>query len=72
MKQKSQRKMPRCPMCKTSAEVMVAGERMFYCHRCRMQFDDDPNEGGDWDNRNPAKRLEREEARKAAQRRRLP
>jgi len=52
-----------CPKCKTSGKVTVAGNRLFYCHRCQMQFDDDPDEGGNYGN-NPSRRMEREESRK--------
>jgi len=36
---------------------------MYYCYRCKMQFDNDPDEGGDYSDWNPAARLEREERR---------
>lgn len=53
--------LPSCPKCKRRKDVSEAGDRMFYCHDCKMQFDDQPNEGGDHDDKNPARRLEREE-----------
>ena len=52
----------RCPKCGIP-QTVGQGQTMFYCHRCRLQFDDDPDEGGDWDDRNPAARLERAERR---------
>jgi len=54
----------RCPWCKTDKHVQLIGQGMYHCHQCHRTFDADPDEGGDYDNRNPAKRLEREEARK--------
>lgn len=44
------RKQPRCPE-----------PHVYYCDRCKMGFDDDPDEGGDYSGRNPAARLERQE-----------
>lgn len=55
--------LPACPKCGRSREVMASGDRLYYCHRCKMQFDDDPDEGGDWSDRRPEARLEREERR---------
>lgn len=46
---------------------------IYICEHCRAMFDDDPDEGGDFSDRNPAARLEREERneeRRRQQRRR--
>jgi hypothetical protein len=43
---------------------MDAGDRMYYCHSCQQQFDDCPDEGGDFDDRDPARRLVRREERR--------
>lgn len=59
----STRANPPCPFC-GSIKTYVLGDRDFYCGNCRKMFDGDPDEGGDWSNRNPAARLEREERRK--------
>lgn len=56
---------PACPRCKRRTDVMGAGDRMYYCHSCQQQFDDCPDEGGDFDDRDPSRRLEREESRRA-------
>lgn len=54
-----------CPKCRLGDEVSRRHGGDYYCHRCRMEFDSDPDEGGDYDDRDPSRRLEREEARKA-------
>jgi len=54
-----------CPWCKTAQYVYPEGEREFYCRQCKRIFDADPDEGGDFSDRNPAVRLEREERRAA-------
>lgn len=53
----------KCPRCcsRRAVESFVDGSML--CRNCRAAFDDDPDEGGDWDDRNPARRLEREEQR---------
>lgn len=57
-----------CPWCKTAKYVYAEGSHEFYCRQCKRIFDNDPDEGGDFSDRNPAVRLEREE-RRAARRR---
>jgi ribosomal protein L37AE/L43A len=61
---------PRCPRCGTPNHVVVGSgkypDRIHYCEKCRGMFDDsDPNEGGDYSDRNPAARMERDERRRA-------
>lgn len=53
--------LPKCPVCGTNAGTVAQGE-MFFCRRCNGLFDGDPNEGGDYSDRNPGARLERDEA----------
>jgi len=57
-----------CPWCGTAKHVYPHGERECWCSRCRRLFDADVDEGGDWSDRNPTARLEREERRKKARR----
>lgn len=57
----------RCPRCKRAVKK---GERSdYYCPSCDALFDDDPDEGGDYSDFNPAARIEREERRKLERRR---
>ena len=51
-----------CPVCKTAKHVHPHGREEFFCDKCKGLFSD-PNEGGDYSDRNPAARLEREERR---------
>lgn len=52
--------MPKCPRCKTARHVVKLG--LYLCQNCNGTFDEtDPDEGGDFDDRNPAARMEREE-----------
>ena len=57
-----------CPWCKTAKHVYAHGEREFFCSRCKRLFDNEPDEGGDWSDRNPAVRLEREERQRQRRR----
>lgn len=52
---------PRCLRCHRSDQVYEEGARNFWCKRCKIVFDDQPDEGGDFSDRNAAARLEREE-----------
>jgi ribosomal protein L37AE/L43A len=52
----------RCPKC-GRPQTAGKGQDLFYCHECRMQFDNQPDEGGDYSDRSPSARLEREERR---------
>ena len=51
----------RCPGC-GGKQPRKLRDSIYWCDKCRCQFDDDPDEGGDysWD---PTRRLEREERR---------
>ena len=51
-------KTARCPRCNVKGTPQ--GD-VFWCRRCQCLFDDEPAEGGDYSDRNPAARLEREE-----------
>lgn len=53
----------RCPKCGVP-QTAGQGQDIFYCHRCQMQFDNEPDEGGDYSDRDPSARLEREERRR--------
>lgn len=50
-----------CPGCGKTYETHNG---YYWCPICQCEFDDQPDEGGDYDSRNPAARLEREERRK--------
>ena len=52
----------RCPFC-GSKRVAKLSAHMFRCATCDRYFDDDPNEGGDYDDRDPSRRLIRQEER---------
>lgn len=54
---------PKCPHCGTAKQVSACGE-LYHCKRCGGLFDDDPEEGGDYDDRDPSKRLLRREGKK--------
>jgi tRNA(Ile2) C34 agmatinyltransferase TiaS len=52
---------PTCPFCGRRKGIRPAGPDTFKCPACGALFDDDPDEGGTYSNRNPAARLERED-----------
>lgn len=52
---------PNCPQCRRSRNVVPSGNSHWFCKGCKGTFDDDPDEGGTYSDRNPAARLEREE-----------
>lgn len=57
---------PKCPRCGTNKHVRphgVVGD-LYRCGKCSGTFDDDPEEGGDYSDRNPAARLERDDRRR--------
>jgi ribosomal protein L37AE/L43A len=60
----------KCPGCGRS-QPMRGRDAIYYCEDCKCQFDDDPDEGGDYF-ADPAKRLDKQEARaaRAAERKR--
>lgn len=53
----------KCPFCGRRKAVRPQADS-YFCTRCFKHFDDDPDEGGDYSDRNPAARLEREERKK--------
>lgn len=54
-----------CPRCRTAKHARLTPSGLNYCTRCGGLYDDEPGEGGDHSDRNPAVRLEREERRRA-------
>jgi len=61
--------LPDCPSCGDNRSVHKDGDRNFFCTLCKVEFDDNPDEGGDY-SINPTKRIERQEAWAARQRER--
>jgi len=58
------KEVPPCPRCRSVADVVAQGASGYFaCRRCGGLFDDDPDEGGDYCDRDPAARLIREERR---------
>jgi len=51
----------RCPKCGRRSTTASAGNHRWYCHHCRMEFED--QDDGDITYGRPEKRLERDEAR---------
>ena len=71
-------KIPRCPRCDGKGEAVPGG--LYRCSRCKGCYDDDPEEGGDYSDRNAVEggdysdrnagvRIEREERRQERRRR---
>jgi ribosomal protein L37AE/L43A len=58
-------KPPACPGCGRRKSVVRAGD-LFKCTKCGALFDDDPDEGGDYSDRNPAARIDRMERRRGS------
>lgn len=56
-----------CPSCQTG-QFRRGDGTVYHCGKCGGMFDDDPEDGGDYSDRNPAARLEREERRGEARR----
>lgn len=54
----------RCPLCKGIGQPVNNEGVMFKCKKCGGFFDSEPDEGGDWSNRNVGLRMEREERRR--------
>lgn len=50
---------PACIRCGRKSSVVAAGGGLFKCTKCGALFDDEPDEGGDYSDRNPALRMER-------------
>jgi hypothetical protein len=61
----SKARMPKCPVCNSAKQVLSIGLSgdMFHCRKCGGSFDGNSEEGGDWDDRDPSRRMERQEAR---------
>ncbi len=57
--------LPDCPKCSSNRAVYEDGDRKLWCTNCKVSFDNDPTEGGDYFN-NPTKRIEVQEAWEAA------
>lgn len=55
-----------CPGCGGVQEKRIAGSSLYWCGKCQCQFDDDPDEGGDYGD-DPSRRLIKQE--EAAERR---
>lgn len=53
---------PRCPFC-FSRKVAAQIDGTYRCHKCGAWYDDKPDEGGDYSDRDPAARIERHERR---------
>ena len=51
----------RCPRCNRRTATTAAGKDRWYCHHCRMEFED--GDDGDIGYGRPSRRLEREERR---------
>ena len=49
-----------CPKC-GKKQPRRSADAIYWCSTCRMQFDNDPDEGGDFSDRDPSARLERQE-----------
>lgn len=56
----------RCPRCHRPTQTTSNGPHRWYCHACRMEFED--VDDGDYSDRNPAARIEREERRETTRR----
>lgn len=54
---------PRCPRCNSKSEH--AGPDLFRCLKCGGLHDGAPDEGGDYSDRSPSARIEREERARA-------
>lgn len=61
-------KLPRCVRCHDNRSVYEDGDRQYYCRLCKIVFDDEPDEAGDYYT-DPTRRIQREEQRAAARRR---
>ena len=57
--------LPDCPECGSNNSVFpdftVGGRENFWCNFCKVSFDDDPDEGGDWST-DPTRRIQWQEA----------
>lgn len=55
----------RCPRCNGKGQQANPEGSIFKCTKCGGFFDNEPDEGGDWSDRSPAARIERQERRRA-------
>lgn len=55
----------KCPKCGRPQPKTLSADGIYWCSHCKMQYDDDPDEGGDYSNYNAGARLEREERQQA-------
>lgn len=60
-------KIPRCPRCAGQGQTTPRG--LFKCRKCGGFYDGDPEEGGDYSDRNAGVRIEREERRQERRKR---
>ena len=58
----------RCPKCGRKQPLSKTPHDTYYCEWCRMMFDDEPDEEGDYCT-DPTRRLMREEGRRERRRR---
>lgn len=56
-------KVPPCPMCRTNKHSSPRSDGTYYCTKHGM-YDDDPDEGGDYHDRDVSRRIERNEDRR--------
>lgn len=56
-----------CPRCGRS-KPYKSPDALYWCDNCEGQFDDQPDEGGDYSDHNAAARLEREDRARERQR----
>ena len=63
-------RMPDCIRCHDNRSVYHDGDRNYFCTACKIAFDDDPDEAGDYYT-DPTRRIEREEKRATRRRKRL-
>lgn len=64
-----QRPRVHCPACGDS-QIGGEGQTIFRCEKCGGMFDTSPDEGGDYSDRDPSRRMQREEARREYERQR--
>ena len=50
---------PACPRCGKSKHARPSGERNWFCAECRVEFE--PTDDGDYSDRSPSARIERQE-----------
>ncbi len=53
----------RCPQCRRKYDYREGNSEVYHCGHCDVDFDNEPDEGGDYSMHNPAARLEHEERR---------